>query len=650
MKFKFTKQFIESNPTLREGILIVKGLDNTFHPDHSFQFLCEKMDEQRVKFAHKNIEEQLKQDPFVEKFAQMGLDFKKFKPSHIALLSRVLEKVDLPNINPIVNIINAIQVEEKLPIGAHDLDKIEGDITIGANSKELTFLPRDSKESEKVAAEELVHADEKHVLTRNWCWRQGRLDLCDEKTTNVVFFLNSLDEKQNLEQLAKALLAALATFTGNQTFTAEFGILNAQTPELSKLEPITTTNRIDLETRVISRDSKLINRIIKKATEEILPSEEALKALLTSGRRLRVYQGFDPTGDTLHIGHTVTMRKLEVFRKLGHQVIFLIGDFTARIGDPDKMSTRKPLTKDEVEANLRQYKTQASRIVDIDNKENPVKVYYNSSWLEDMNFSDILQLTSNFTVQQMIKRDMFAKRIENDSPLYIHEFMYPMMQGWDAVQMKIDVELGGNDQLFNMLAGRQLVGSHLGKEKFVIAGKLLATADGTKMGKTTGNMIKLSDSANDIYGKVMAMTDEQIVPGFELLTNYEMYEVEEVAEELKQKRNPMELKKRLALTLTTELKGEKEAKEAARYFEEVFQKGSTEAELEVVKVDKASVGILELLTSVSGFAKSNSEARRLVEQGAVKIDGMAVEKFDFVVDVKRRVVLKVGKRVVAIEG
>jgi len=241
----------------------------------------------------------------------------------------------------------------------------------------------------------------------------------------------------------------------------------------------------------IKKDNQIIERILNKGVEQILPSKEVLRKKLLSGKRLTVYQGFDPTAPSLHIGHTVGMRKLEDFRKLGHKVIFLIGDFTARIGDPSdkkeaRESARKILTKEEVESNLRNYVEQASHIIDIKNKENPVEIRYNSEWHDKLTFSEVITLASEFTVQQMIKRSMYQQRIKEDKPIFLNEFLYPIMQGYDSVVMDVDVEVGGNDQLFNMLAGRDMVLNHLKKDKIVLAGKLLETADGNKMGNQKG--------------------------------------------------------------------------------------------------------------------------------------------------------------------
>ena len=393
-------------------------------------------------------------------------------------------------------------------------------------------------------------------------------------------------------------------------------------------------------------DEKIINRILNKGVENILPSKEDFKNLLLSGKRLNIYQGFDPTAPTLHIGHTVGMRKLEDFRRLGHQVYFVIGDFTARIGDPsDKMSARKKLTKQQVEENMRLYIDQASHFINIFDKDNPVKVVYNSKWLEPLNFGEIIELASVFTVQQMLKRSMFQERLKSDKPIYLHEFLYPLMQGYDSVALNIDVEVGGNDQLFNMLAGRDLVMNRLNKEKFVVAMKLLEANDGTKMGKTSGNMIELSDSANNIFGKVMAFDDKLIPIGFEILTEYELEQVKEIKERLKKGENPMILKKLLAFEITKDIKGEQEAENAQKYFENVFQKKNLNTDIPVKTVRQSNINILDLIVQCK-ITNSKSQAKRLVEQNAVTINGEKITDWNKNIQVgSGSTILKCGKHV-----
>lgn len=397
---------------------------------------------------------------------------------------------------------------------------------------------------------------------------------------------------------------------------------------------------------MINTNPEIIDRILNKGVEQILPSKEALQEKLLSGKRLNIYQGFDPTADTLHIGHSVGMRKLEDFRKLGHHVIFLIGDFTARIGDPsDKMATRKALTKEEVEKNMERYVEQASHIIDMNNSENPVEIMYNSKWLDSLTFGEVINLASEFTVQQMIKRSMFQKRLEEDKPIHLNEFLYPLMQGYDSVMMDIDIEVGGNDQLFNMLSGRDMVFNHLNKEKIVVAGKLLESNDGVKMGKSMNNMIRMDDKAEEIFGKVMAFTDDLIVIGFEILTSASMQEVETYKKRLEEGENPITLKKELAYRVTAEITSQEEAKRAETYFENIYQNKSDDENIPEVIITQESLPLVDLIVEV-GMAESKSQARRLIEQGAVKIDNEKQTDWNLVLSLseKNTFTLKAGRQ------
>ncbi|MEA3357146.1 MAG: tyrosine--tRNA ligase [Patescibacteria group bacterium] len=402
----------------------------------------------------------------------------------------------------------------------------------------------------------------------------------------------------------------------------------------------------------IKKDKDIIERLTTRAVEKVLPSQQALRKALTSGKRLNVYQGFDPTADTLHIGHSAGMRKLRDFQLLGHNVIMLIANFTARIGDPsDKTAARTKLTKDEVENNLKNYKNQASRILDFDNSDNPVHIKFNADWLEKLTFQDVVDLTSEFTVQQMLKRDMFQNRLKTEKPIYLHEFLYPVMQAYDAVSMNIDVEVGGTDQMFNMMCGRDLVSKKLDKEKFVICVRLLEDPSGKKMGKSEGNMIMLSDSPQDMYGKVMAFTDGMIVPAFELLTDIDMEEIKQMKTDMKtSKVNPMNLKKKLALLITSEHKGKKAAQSAQKYFEQVFQKKG-DADLDTVQeksIGLDTINIIELL-KLTGFAASNSEAKRLIRQSAVSIDNQNVKSIETEISIPvKGLILRTGKKIIKI--
>ncbi len=390
----------------------------------------------------------------------------------------------------------------------------------------------------------------------------------------------------------------------------------------------------------VSTDPKKIEGLLTRGVERIFPSREFLEARLKEGTQLSLYGGFDPTGPDLHMGHSISLRKLRQFQELGHKVVMLIGDFTAMIGDPtDKSAARVRLTREQVLKNAEHYKEQASKILDFEG-ENPAELKYNSDWLARMTLADAVELASNFTVQQMEERDMFEKRLNEGKPIYLHEFLYPLMQGYDCVAMEVDGEVGGNDQTFNMLAGRTLMKALKGKEKFVLTNKLLVDPTGKKMGKSEGNMITLGDASDEMFGKIMSWTDGMIVGGFEILTTDDEKAVQK---ELDDGVNPRELKARLARTIVAQYFDEAEATAASDRFDQLFQKKEVPDEIEEYRVS-GPTSILEVLVA-SGLAKSNSEARRLVEGGGVKLDEKVVDTIDYLVKpTTRGVIIQKGKR------
>jgi len=383
-----------------------------------------------------------------------------------------------------------------------------------------------------------------------------------------------------------------------------------------------------------------VQTFLNRGVENVYPSKAAVEKALSSGKKLKIYLGVDPTGPTLHLGHIIPMKKLAALQQMGHEVVLLIGDFTAMIGDPtDKAATRKRLTRAEVLANCKKYKQQASRILSFTGK-NAAKFLFNSKWLAKMSFADVVELASHVTVQQMSERDMFQKRMSEGKPVYLHEFMYPLMQGQDSVAMSVDMEVGGNDQTFNMLMGRTLVKDIQGREKFVLATSLLEDATGKKMGKTEGNMIAMTDSGEEMYGKVMSWTDGMIIPGFTLITDVPDAEIKAMEGEIKKGANPMPFKRHLAKEVVRLLAGENEAKAADAHFTRVHQSGELPADIPELKAKKGMT-VVEALTA-SGLVSSKTDARRQVEQRGVKVDGQVVE--DVAATVAAGQVVQKGKR------
>lgn len=373
-------------------------------------------------------------------------------------------------------------------------------------------------------------------------------------------------------------------------------------------------------TVVAMNEEAAIAEVLSRGVERIYPSPEEFKQALRSGRKLRFYLGIDPTGPTLHIGHSVVLHKLRELQDLGHEITLLIGDFTGMIGDPtDKGAARVRLTRREVLANSKTYQKQASAILRFTGK-NPAKLKYNSTWLSKLSFADVIDLAAHLTVEQLMKRDMFKKRLEEGRPVYLHEFLYPVMQGYDSVAMKVDGELGGNDQTFNMLVGRTLPKQILGKEKFVIAMKLLTDPSGKKMGKSEGNMVALSDSADEMFGKVMRWTDGMIVLGFLLTTRVGKEDVARIEARLAEGENPRDAKLELAQAVVAIYHGDKAAARARESFLRTFSEGAVPENIKEVSFSGGT--LKEAVLAVSGA--SASSVSRLIEQGGVEVDGVKI--------------------------
>jgi len=388
-------------------------------------------------------------------------------------------------------------------------------------------------------------------------------------------------------------------------------------------------------------DEAAVLEVLSRGVENVFPNVESVKSFLRKGKQLTLYVGVDPTGPTLHLGHVIPLRKIAAFQKLGHKVIFLIGDFTAMIGDPtDKGAARKQLTRAEVMKNCKRYKSQASRFIDFTGP-NAAEMKFNSKWLAPMSFSEVVELASHVTVEQMAKRDMFVKRTAEGKPVFLHEFLYPLMQGYDSVAMDVDGEVGGNDQTFNMLAGRDLSKVLSGKDKFVVATRLLVDSSGKKMGKTEGNMVNLDQTPPDMFGKVMSWPDELIAAGFELLTDVPMAEIDSVKKQMADGSNPRDFKANLAEEIVATIHGKEKAAAARQSFSSTFKEGAVPADAPKVSV-KAGDKLVDMLLAAKIIA-SKAEFRRLIDGKAISyVGGEAIIDYECKLD--RSGTIRVGKK------
>lgn len=381
---------------------------------------------------------------------------------------------------------------------------------------------------------------------------------------------------------------------------------------------------------------------LERGTEEILIKPELVQKL-NKGRPLRIKVGFDPTAPDLHVGHTVIINKMRQFQELGHQVIFLIGDFTGRIGDPTgKSATRPPLTEEQVNQNATTYKEQVFKILDPDKTE----VAFNSTWMGKMSSAEMIQLAAKQTVARMLERDDFSKRYKSNQPIAIHEFLYPLVQGYDSVALRADVEMGGTDQKFNLLVGRELQRMYGQEQQVVITLPLLEGLDGVnKMSKSLGNYIGITDAPNDMFGKIMSISDELMWRYFDLLSFRPLSEIKQLRQQVAEGFNPRDVKFLLAEELITRFHNKAAATAALEDFITRFQKGALPDDLPEISVEaeKADLPIANLLKN-AGLVESTSEAFRMIQQGGVKIDGVKVEDRNLLISKGTIAVIQVGKR------
>lgn len=399
------------------------------------------------------------------------------------------------------------------------------------------------------------------------------------------------------------------------------------------------------------KNSQKIDEILNRGTiVEILPVKEDFRKKMLSGEKMRFYIGFDATSPTLHLSHAKNIMLMEKFRKLGHEVIILFGDFTARIGDPSgENSARKQLSKKDVDNNVKTWKRLIKPLMNFDDWKNPPKIMYNNDWLGRLKMDELINLASNFTVQRMLERDMFEKRLKDQKPIYLHEFLYPLMQGYDSVAMNVDVEVCGTDQIFNALAGRDLIKKLKNKEKFVVAVTLMENPKtGELMSKSKGTGVFLDATPEQMYGQIMAQPDEMVEILFVNNTYLELSEIEKIVAG-----NPRDAKAKLALEVVKIFHGEEKAKIAEQEFDKVFRNKELPSDMPILEITAGNYNIIDLLClprsgGTTPLASSKNEAKRLVEGGAVEtINGeIKIKITDWKTEIKLEdeMIIKVGSR------
>ena len=379
-----------------------------------------------------------------------------------------------------------------------------------------------------------------------------------------------------------------------------------------------------------------IKDLLTRGVSEIIPDKKEFEKLL-SKKKIKLYLGIDPTGGKLHLGHTINLLKLQEFAELGHEAILIIGTGTVLAGDPSQRDkARKKISQKEVKENIKTWKKQAGKVVDL----SKVKIKYNGDWILKLKYEDIVNIASNISAIKLFQREMFQRRVKKGNTVWTHETLYPLMQGYDSVYLDVDLEIGGTDQVFNMLIGRDLQKKMNNREKFVMTCNMITGTDGQQMSKTSGNCIWIEDSSKDKFGKIMSLPDGSIFDYFELVTRVPMAEIEEMR---KSGTNPKSLKAKLAKEIVTMYHGEKEAEKAKKEFEKVFSKKEIPTNIPEIKIKEKEINILDLLVKTK-MASSKSEAKRLVEQGGIKIDNKVKKDWKEKIMTKHGSIVQVGKR------
>jgi len=384
----------------------------------------------------------------------------------------------------------------------------------------------------------------------------------------------------------------------------------------------------------INTDPKKIEEVLTRGVEKILPSKEGFKKLIQK-KKIRLYLGIDPTAPRLHLGHTITLRKLQEFADLGQEAILVIGTGTVLAGDPSLRLKARPLMfEEEVERNIKDWKRQAGKILDF----SKVKIKYNGDWLLKLKLVDIIRIASQISAVKLFQREMFQRRIKMGQTVLAHETLYPLLQGYDSVFLDVDLEIGGTDQTFNMLIGRELMQKMRNKEKFVLTCPMVLGVDGKPMSKTTGNCVWLEDGPDQMFGKIMSIPDDLIFDYFNLLTRISLAEIKKI-----KKLNPRDAKARLAKEIVSIYHGKTASQIAEKEFERVFREKKLPSKVSEIEIKEGDLNILDLLVKTK-LASSKSEAKRLILQGGVRISGKIEKNWRKIVQIKKETIIQIGKR------
>ncbi len=612
MNFRVDEAVFEKNPKLVIGLVVANGIDNTKANAAVDALLTAETEKTALALDGVQVKTLPELAVYQNEMKAFGLNPNKYPASVEALLSRIAKQGGLPLLSCAINAGNYVSVKYRMPVGAHDIDSLDADLCVRLANEEDLKNPENDLDGDRLTVGEPVYVCGHSVRTRRYVWRQTPAGRLSEKAQNIVFPIDA--SESTLERLNKALEELSAVLEENLGCTTRMLIVDADHPEAN-------IGKLDEKALEIENTIKIMLKGVAEHTN-VADIRAKLEHASAENRPLNIKLGLDPSAPDIHLGHSVVLRKIRQLQDLGHYATIIIGDYTGRIGDPTgKSATRKQLTEEEVMANAKTYTEQVFKIVD----ESKATVRFNSEWLSKMNFGDVIELAAKCTVARMLERDDFKNRYENHLPLSVHEFFYPLMQGYDSVAIKADIELGGTDQTFNVLMGRNIQRDYGQEPQLTLFMPLLEGLDGVnKMSKSLGNYIGVNEPANVMFEKCMKIPDNMIIKYYNLCTDVHPDDVAKVEKRLANGENPRDVKMELASEIVTLYHGAEEAKSARERFVSVFQQNEVPDDVPVIEIDAASelpFGLQLSNTLVDkGFFKAKNDIRRIFEQNGAKLN------------------------------
>jgi tyrosine--tRNA ligase len=635
MFFRVDKKIANVQNGIYTGVVVAYGLNNRDSCTQTTTLLQSVVDETVNNIREQDIKTFDSLNNYREAMKSLGINPSKFPCSIEAILTRISKKGEFPSISPVVDLGNYISIKYNVPVGVHDIDSLDDDLCVRLATLEDCKDEDNQYNSDKLVEGEPVYAVGNSVRTRRWLWRQMPAGRVTENSTNFVFPIDGFfDNKESIDAACDELVLLI-----HEIFNVE-----AESGKITSEELEFRFGSLTDEEKAIENQIAIMLKGVAQYTA-VSEIRQKLTDAVKENRALRIKLGLDPSAPDIHLGHSVVLRKIRQMQDLGHVAVIIIGDFTGMIGDPTgKSATRKQLTRAQVEENANTYMEQIFKIIDKDKTE----VYYNSEWLGKMSFADVIELASKCTVARMLERDDFNNRYTNHQPLSVHEFFYPLMQAYDSVAIRADIELGGTDQTFNILMGRNIQRDYGQDPQLTLFMPLLEGIDGKdKMSKSLGNYIGISENPAVIFEKVMKIPDALIIKYFNLCTDLHPEKVNELQRELEAGANPRDIKMILAREITSLYAGTEAADEAELRFKSVFQQNQIPDDAPVVLVDSCDGAAdgNQLATALvrDGYYTSKSHIRRIFQQGGAAWDNERITDINALVITNEEHILKLGK-------